>query len=56
MNPMTPPLAVTGAGMVTAAGRGVDSAWEALCSGKSLVVPDSDPELAGFSPIASARC
>ncbi len=56
MNPMTPPLAVTGAGMVTAAGRGVDSAWEALCSGKSLVVPDPDPELAGFSPIASARC
>jgi 3-oxoacyl-(acyl-carrier-protein) synthase len=56
MKPMFPPLAVTGAGMVTAAGRGVDSAWEALCSGNSRVVLDADPELAGFSPIASARC
>ncbi len=56
MKPTTSSLAVTGAGVVTAAGRGVDAAWEALCAGRRLVVPDPDPELTGFSPIASARC
>ena len=56
MTPVYAPLAVSGAGMVTAAGRGIDSAWEALCSGKKFVAPDSDLELSGFSPIQSARC
>lgn len=49
-------LAVTGAGMVSAAGRGVDAAWEALCRGESFLALDADPGLAGFAPIASARC
>lgn len=42
--------------MVSAAGRGVDAAWEALCEGKSFLALDADPGLAGFAPIASARC
>lgn len=53
---MVSAVAVTGTGVVTAAGRGVDAAWEALCAGQCLVAPDADPELGGFSPIASARC
>lgn len=51
-------LAVTGAGVFTAAGRGLDAAWEALCAGRSFLAPDD--ELAGFSPIEraieTARC
>ncbi len=42
--------------MVSAAGRGVDAAWEALCKGKSFLALDADHGLAGFAPIASARC
>ena len=47
---------ITGVGLVTAAGRGVAPAWEALCAGRSLLSQDSDPELAGFPPIETARC
>ena len=50
------PVPITGAGLVTAAGRGVEPAWEALCAGRSLLAPDADPELAGFPPIETARC
>ncbi|MFP6868649.1 MAG: beta-ketoacyl synthase N-terminal-like domain-containing protein [Nitrospinota bacterium] len=49
-------LAVTGSGMVTAAGREVDATWNALCARRGFLVPDADPELEGFSPIATARC
>lgn len=42
--------------MVTAAGRGVDVSWEALCKGKSFLALDAAPGLAGFAPIVSARC
>ena len=52
----SPPLPITGVGLVTAAGRGVEPAWEALCAGRSLLSPDTDPELAGFPPIETARC
>ena len=51
-----PPIPITGAGLVTAAGRGVEPAWEALWAGRSLLSRDSDPELAGFPPIETARC
>ncbi len=51
-----PPVPITGVGLVTAAGGGVESAWEALCAGRSLLATDSDPELAGFPPIETARC
>jgi 3-oxoacyl-(acyl-carrier-protein) synthase len=51
-------LAVTGGGIVTAAGRGLDAAWEALCAGRSFLAPDD--ELAGLFPtqkaIETARC
>ncbi|MDP7369136.1 MAG: beta-ketoacyl synthase N-terminal-like domain-containing protein [Nitrospinota bacterium] len=47
-------LAVTGGGIVTAAGRGLDAAWEALRAGRSFLAPDD--ELAGFSSIETARC
>ena len=50
------PIPITGAGLVTAAGRGVEPAWEALCAGRSLLAADADPELAGFPPIETARC
>ena len=50
------PVPITGAGLVTAAGRGVEPAWAALCAGRSLLAPDTDPELAGFPPIQTARC
>ena len=52
----SPPLPITGVGLVTAAGRGVEPAWEALCAGRSLLALDADPELAGFPPIETARC
>ncbi len=52
----SPPLPITGVGLVTAAGRGVEPAWEALCAGRSLLSPDADPELAGFPPLKTARC
>lgn len=51
-----PPLPITGVGLITAAGRGVDAAWEALRAGRSCLAPDADPELAGFAPIKTARC
>ena len=51
-----PPIPITGVGLVTAAGRGVEPAWEALCAGRSLLAADADPELAGFPPIETARC
>ncbi len=51
-----PPIPITGVGLVTAAGRGVEPAWKALCAGRSLLAPDADPELAGFPPIETARC
>lgn len=51
-----PPIPITGVGLVTAAGRGVEPAWEALCAGRSLLAADTDPELAGFPPIDTARC
>ncbi len=51
-----PPIPITGVGLVTAAGRGVEPAWEALCAGRSLLASDADPELAGFPPIETARC
>ncbi len=50
------PVAITGAGVITAAGRGLDAAWEALCRGETFLAPDSDPDLAGFAPLAAARC
>jgi len=50
------PVPITGAGLVTAAGRGVEPAWEALCAGRSLLALDTDPELTGFPPIETARC
>ena len=50
------PLPITGVGLVTAAGCGVEPAWEALCAGRSLLALDADPELAGFPPIETARC
>ncbi|MCE2452872.1 MAG: hypothetical protein J4F48_08540, partial [Nitrospinae bacterium] len=50
------PVPITGAGLVTAAGRGVEPAWAALCAGRSLLAPDTDPELTGFPPIQTARC
>ncbi len=52
----SPPLPITGVGLVTAAGRGVEPAWEALCAGRSLLAADPDPELAGFPPLKTARC
>ncbi|MEK6711073.1 MAG: beta-ketoacyl synthase N-terminal-like domain-containing protein [Nitrospinota bacterium] len=52
---MLPPLAVTGAGAVTAAGRGLDPLWRALLEGKAFPALDADPQLAGFAPIATAR-
>ena len=51
-----PPIPITGVGLVTATGRGVEPAWEALFAGRSLLAPDADPELAGFPPVATARC
>ena len=51
-----PPIPITGVGLVTAAGRGVEPAWKALRAGRSLLSRDSDPELAGFPPIETARC
>ena len=51
-----PSIPITGVGLVTAAGRGVEPAWEALCAGRSLLSRDSDPELAGFPPVETARC
>ena len=51
-----PPIPITGVGLVTAAGRGVEPAWEALWAGRSLLAADADPELAGFPPIETARC
>lgn len=51
-----PPIPITGVGLVTAAGRGVEPAWEALWTGRSLLAPDADPELSGFPPIETARC
>ena len=51
-----PPIPITGVGLVTAAGRGVEPAWEALGAGRSLLAADADPELAGFPPIETARC
>ncbi|MEE9274781.1 MAG: beta-ketoacyl synthase N-terminal-like domain-containing protein, partial [bacterium] len=53
---MATPLAITGASLLTAAGPGGDAAWEALCAGRSALAPDPDPELAGFSPVLTARC
>lgn len=53
---MSFPVAVTGAGVVTAAGRGLDATWEALCRGETFLAPDPDPNLAGFAPLATARC
>ena len=50
------PVPITGVGLVTAAGRGVEPAWEALRAGRSLLAADADPELAGFPPIETARC
>ena len=50
------PIPITGVGLVTAAGRGVEPAWEALCAGRSFLAADADPELAGFPPIETARC
>ena len=50
------PVPITGVGLVTAAGRGVEPAWEALWAGRSLLAPDADPELAGFPPVEIARC
>ncbi len=50
------PVPITGVGLVTAAGWGVEPAWEALCAGRSLLAPDADPELAGFPPVETARC
>ena len=50
------PLPITGVGLATAAGRGVEAAWEALCGGRSLLALDPDPELAGFAPTKTARC
>ncbi|MDP6620251.1 MAG: beta-ketoacyl synthase N-terminal-like domain-containing protein, partial [Nitrospinota bacterium] len=49
-------VAITGAGVITAAGRGLDAAWEALCRGETFLAPDPDPDLAGFAPLAAARC
>ena len=51
-----PPIPITGVGLITAAGCGVEPAWEALCAGRSLLAPDTDSELAGFPPIETARC
>ena len=42
---MSFPVAITGAGVITAAGRGLDAAWEALCRGETFLSPDSDPDL-----------
>ena len=42
--------------MVSAAGRGVDAAWEVLCKGKSFLALEAGQGLAGFAPISSARC
>jgi 3-oxoacyl-[acyl-carrier-protein] synthase II len=53
---MSFPVAITGAGVITAAGRGLDAAWEALCRGETFLAPDPDPDLAGFAPLAAARC
>ncbi|MBT3433144.1 MAG: hypothetical protein HN435_04450, partial [Nitrospinaceae bacterium] len=53
---MSTTFAVTGGGIVSAAGRGVDVAWESLCKGESFLALDVDPGLSGFAPIASARC
>ena len=52
---MLPPLAVTGAGAVTAAGRGLGPLWRALLEGRAFPALDPDPQLAGFAPIATAR-
>lgn len=52
---MPTPLAVTGAGAVSAAGRGLDALWKALMEGRAFPVLDLDPQLAGFAPIATAR-
>lgn len=52
---MLPPLAVTGACAVTAAGRGLDPLWRAFLEGRAFPAIDADPQLAGFSPIATAR-
>lgn len=49
-------IPITGVGLVTAAGRGVEPAWEALFAGRSLLAADADPELAGFPPVETARC
>lgn len=51
-----PPIPITGVGLVTAAGWGVSTAWDALCAGRSLLVTDPDPDLAGFPPVQTARC
>ena len=36
---MTGRIVITGTGMVTAAGVGVNSCWETLCQGRSCVGP-----------------
>lgn len=53
---MRPPLPIIGVGLVTAAGRGVEPAWEALCAARSSLAVDAAPDLAGFPPIKTARC
>ncbi len=53
---MKPPLPIIGVGLVTAAGRGVEPAWEALCAARSSLAVDAAPELAGFPPVKTARC
>ncbi len=51
-----PSIPVTGAGLITAAGRGAGPAWEALCAGRTFLVADADPELAGYPLCRTARC
>lgn len=52
-SPVRPPVAVTGLGLVTSAGLGVDATWAAVCAGRSLAAPD--PVLADLPVDFSCR-
>ena len=42
------PVAVTGVGLVSAAGIGVETSWPGICAGVSMA--KTDPTLAGYRP------
>ncbi|WP_028315776.1 beta-ketoacyl-ACP synthase II [Desulfatibacillum aliphaticivorans] len=55
MNTCTPEIVVTGLGLVTPLGVGVESSWSALCQGKSGVGPITRFDTAGFKTTIAAE-